>query len=570
QFIATVNAINPKGKTPIADSLLHAAEVLKYRDNNATVVLISDGLESCHGDPCAVAAELEQKGMDFTAHVVGFDLDEAGNQALACIADNTGGIFVPASNAAELKDALQQVQARVVQKEAAPEPKPAPEPQQAAQAEATLAATDQEGGPEIQEGLRWTVRHGATGEVILETEDAGVVTAELPPGVHDVTVERIADGATEEAELELPPGGTRLTIPIVVKVAASVQAPASASAGSQVRVTWSGPDEKNDYVGVFKPDDDNSAEIHYFHTKAGNPANLKLPEEPGTYEIRYILDKNRQDLARQTIEATTVDATLEAPDSAPAGSQVRITWSGPDYPNDYVGVFKVDDGNSAEIHYFYTAEGNPANLKMPEQPGIYEIRYVLNSSRQDLARRTIEATTVGASLEAPGSAPAGSQVRVTWSGPDYANDYVGVFKPDDDNSAEIHYFYTADGNPANLKLPEEPGTYEIRYVLNSSRQDLARRTVEATPISASLDVPASAAAGSDVRVVWEGPDYKNDYIAVFGPGDGNNAEIHYFYTAEGNPANLKMPEEPGTYEIRYVLNSSRQDLARRTIEVTSP
>src|SRR5699024_1221797 len=32
QFIATVNAIDPKGKTPIAASLQHAADVLKYRD----------------------------------------------------------------------------------------------------------------------------------------------------------------------------------------------------------------------------------------------------------------------------------------------------------------------------------------------------------------------------------------------------------------------------------------------------------------------------------------------------------------------------------------------------------
>src|SRR5699024_2043056 len=55
----------------------------------------------------------------FTAHVVGFDLSEEGNKSLACIADNTGGIFVPASNAEELSAALQKVQA-VVEKEQAP------------------------------------------------------------------------------------------------------------------------------------------------------------------------------------------------------------------------------------------------------------------------------------------------------------------------------------------------------------------------------------------------------------------------------------------------------------------
>lgn len=144
EFINTVNAIVPKGKTPISDSLKQAADVLKYRDNNATVVLISDGLESCHGDPCAVAAELKKNGVDFTTHVVGFDLGKEGNEALSCIAKNTGGIFVPASNADELKDALRQVQAQVTQEQVRPEPESAPEPEpQEPEYDVTVSAPEQ-------------------------------------------------------------------------------------------------------------------------------------------------------------------------------------------------------------------------------------------------------------------------------------------------------------------------------------------------------------------------------------------------------------------------------------------
>src|SRR5690554_1259424 len=54
-FIDTVNAIRPRGKTPISTAVQHAAELLSYRDNPATVVLISDGVESCQADPCALA-----------------------------------------------------------------------------------------------------------------------------------------------------------------------------------------------------------------------------------------------------------------------------------------------------------------------------------------------------------------------------------------------------------------------------------------------------------------------------------------------------------------------------------
>src|SRR5690606_1358790 len=59
-FIDTVNAIRPKGKTPISAAVQHAADLLSYRDNPATVLLISDRLETCQADPCALAAQLSR------------------------------------------------------------------------------------------------------------------------------------------------------------------------------------------------------------------------------------------------------------------------------------------------------------------------------------------------------------------------------------------------------------------------------------------------------------------------------------------------------------------------------
>ncbi|MDV2968907.1 VWA domain-containing protein, partial [Nitratireductor aquimarinus] len=110
-FIDHVNNIRPVGKTPLTAAVQHAAELLSYRDTPATVVLISDGVETCNADPCALSTELARQGLRFKAHVVGFDLDSEGQAELACIAQNTGGIFVPASNAGELTEALKQVQA---------------------------------------------------------------------------------------------------------------------------------------------------------------------------------------------------------------------------------------------------------------------------------------------------------------------------------------------------------------------------------------------------------------------------------------------------------------------------
>lgn len=102
------NVLNPKGMTPITTAVRQAAEHLRFTEQKATVILVSDGEETCNADPCALGEELERLGVDFTAHVVGFDIEQ-GSKAhaqLQCLAANTGGRYVDARNAGELNEAL--------------------------------------------------------------------------------------------------------------------------------------------------------------------------------------------------------------------------------------------------------------------------------------------------------------------------------------------------------------------------------------------------------------------------------------------------------------------------------
>ncbi|MEC8195435.1 MAG: VWA domain-containing protein [Pseudomonadota bacterium] len=104
---SAVNGISPKGKTPMADAVVAAAKALRHTEEAATVILVSDGIETCVPDVCVVAKELEATGVDFTAHVVGFDVTDP--EALAqfqCMAEATGGKFLAAANADELGNAL--------------------------------------------------------------------------------------------------------------------------------------------------------------------------------------------------------------------------------------------------------------------------------------------------------------------------------------------------------------------------------------------------------------------------------------------------------------------------------
>jgi hypothetical protein len=110
-FKRAVDALQPKGMTPISASVRMAAEQLKFSEQKATVILVSDGEETCNADPCAVGKELEKLGVDFTAHVIGFDIAKGSKaeQQLKCLAASTGGRYLDARDAGSLNEALRTV-----------------------------------------------------------------------------------------------------------------------------------------------------------------------------------------------------------------------------------------------------------------------------------------------------------------------------------------------------------------------------------------------------------------------------------------------------------------------------
>ncbi|MEM7530180.1 MAG: VWA domain-containing protein [Pseudomonadota bacterium] len=128
-FSAAVNGILPQGKTPLSASVRRAAEAMRYTEERATVILLSDGLENCAADPCALADELEKDGIDFTAHVIGFDLSETDAAELSCLAERTGGEFFLAGTADSLTQSLARTVETIAEAAPAPEPASAPEPE---------------------------------------------------------------------------------------------------------------------------------------------------------------------------------------------------------------------------------------------------------------------------------------------------------------------------------------------------------------------------------------------------------------------------------------------------------
>lgn len=75
KVIADIQAKN-LARTPIADSLAHVESDLVDAEGNKTVVLVTDGEETCDGDPAAVIRDLQDKGIGVHLNIVGFAVDD--------------------------------------------------------------------------------------------------------------------------------------------------------------------------------------------------------------------------------------------------------------------------------------------------------------------------------------------------------------------------------------------------------------------------------------------------------------------------------------------------------------
>jgi hypothetical protein len=103
-----VRSIKPKGKTPLVYSVLQTAGDFKTIDKG-TIVLISDGIESCGGDIHSIDVQVKKMGVDLSLHIIGFGIQEAEHRGqLESIARSTIGKYLDAKNANELFSSLEE------------------------------------------------------------------------------------------------------------------------------------------------------------------------------------------------------------------------------------------------------------------------------------------------------------------------------------------------------------------------------------------------------------------------------------------------------------------------------
>lgn len=219
------------------------------------------------------------------------------------------------------------------------------------------------------------------GYAYAEGEGGGEVVLEAPtqPGSYQV---RYQTGSKNRLL-----GARALT---VTDTAFGLEFPASAPAGSQLSVRWTGPGNPREYIAVATPDAGLDRYEHYVYT-VENPVALRLPEAPGEYEIRYVTADDSRALARRPITVTGVGATLDAPAAVKAGSEFSVGFTGPNNEGDYIAVTAKDDAKRY-FTYSYTRRSSPLPLMAPAEPGDYALHYLTAREDRSLASQPIKVT----------------------------------------------------------------------------------------------------------------------------------------------------------------------------------
>jgi len=585
---AATDKITPKGKTPLSAAVRQAAETLKFTEDKATVVLVTDGIETCNADPCALGNELAALGVNFTAHVIGFGLSEEEGRQVACLAENTGGLYIQANNTSELSDALTQtVEAAPVEVEEAVVTEPETLP------EASLEAPDQaEIGARID--VAWQGPGGRYDQVQLFDpaarggEGKRLRTKNIRHGDQDTNTVSM-NVVTEPGPYELRYYDGKLrkiltTRPIEVTPAeVALFAPDQIAMARPVTVEWKGPGGRYDAVQLFDPATDKRLHEKRLRNDdfENNKVTMPTPARAGTFELRYFAGEDKAVLAARPLDVIEAPVSLETAEAAEAGRPIIVDWTGPGAR--YDSVWLVDPASDTKLREKRLRNDDFDNQRVtlpgPAKAGSYELRYWNGDNKTILASVPIEVTAAVVGLEAPDEIGQGRHLTVTWTGPGARYDSVQIFDPAAraGDGKVLHEKRLLnddyDNTRATLPSPVTPGTYQLRYWNGDNKVVLARRPITIVPLEIGLGGPEAVETETRFSVSWKGPGARYDSVQIWDPAArGGQGKVVYERRVragdnDAQTVQLNAPKTPGAYELRYWNGDNKAVLLTRPLAV---
>jgi len=187
--------------------------------------------------------------VDFTAHVIGFDVTEEQSIGLRCLAEKTGGIYVTASNAEDLSDAMSAAKETVT------------DTAEIILGEATLSvpATVPAGS---RFDVEWTGPENPSDKLIIVHPETGRTSSSRYVSLSDDNI----------AELRAPEKIGTYTVEYRTR---------------KFEVAWTGPGTQGDRIRIRDPKDTKNLDSNYVDYENGEPEEMRAPETAGEFEVQY-------------------------------------------------------------------------------------------------------------------------------------------------------------------------------------------------------------------------------------------------------------------------------------------
>ena len=571
-MIAKVNKINPKGKTPISASIKMAAEELKFTEDNATVILISDGKETCNANPCATAAELEKLGVNFTAHVIGFGVDKKTSEQLQCIASNTGGLYFPANNAEQLNDALKQVveTAKLI----------------------SIRAMDEKKGGIFHKIIDWKLINNDTEEVIsLKGPGSGIEIALARNGEdvnngNDKTVETITSGKwlvsgtsgsyAGEANVIINDEDQLIQVDFIKQLPkVTLTAADEAITGTALEVKWEVPKDLQGLVNLQLSDEKPSYYVRPLtNTKNKAGATMRLPSVAGDYILRFYDAEDRAILAEHPIKLKEAEITITAPDEVGTGTELDLSWIAPNEAKAKINIEAVGDKprfHSNPTLYVTDAKKKEGIMRMPTQAGDYLLRWYNMSDQKVVTEKTIKLVESIISLNAPEETGTGSEIELSWEAPKSTKAKINLELVGDKPKFHTNPTLYINGKKkeGSMRMPATAGEYVLRWYNQSDQKLVTEKPIKLTETIITITAPDEAQTTTEIDLSWDAPKTTKARINLEQVGEKpkyhSNPKLHI--NGKENSGSMRLPATSGDYVLRWYNQSDQKIVTEKTIKL---
>lgn len=270
---------------------------------------------------------------------------------------------------------------------------------------------------------------------------------------------------------------------------------------------------------------------------------------------------------RRTAIGGPLRVTQTAPDGrAPAGSVVRVDWTGPWQSEARIG-FTEAGAEGLVAPAMRVGADRPAEVEVPARPGPHRMRLELCAPRLPLAELPIEVAPADVRLDAPATVVAGEAFQVHSLGRNGLDFTIALLAPD---GHEVDRREPSLAEPeAEFTAPLEPGRYTLVRRTSGTDEtatELARRTIEVTPAAVAITAPERIRTGQRIGLDWTGSAGATRMELWSLDADGARARRLRRRVSPGDA--VRLPVGPGLWELRLVSTSGSETvLARRRIAV---